>query len=298
MDTKKEFSSECGSFTRFSPKDFLRQSTKNDINNCLETISLVPVSNLSSLKSGEAYICEMNSEYVLFSMLTRCHECKEFVNEINLHPSKEYHTDNNPFDEKYIYYSENNFSLDNEYEKLSNKQENVIRYLKTNGPTTFIKIQKDCKLSFTETDNCLKWLDFEKTLNYDSTTKKYEFLSTDSKIKKQIEDKIKSEEKSNHDYFHKINKYDDYDDDYDEDNDDDYDDDDDFESNLLDDIINGYVKEVDFDKKEKLLESLQNTPLYSSNQNQEKAQFAKFYKKNGKFNYFADSSLSTKKKKH
>lgn len=101
-ETLKEFSEECGRYTRFSPLSAIN-GDKEIINQYqLETIPLMPISKLRQFEEGECVVTEANSMYVMLSRLERCYKCKEFA-------SVPFEAENtrinkvNPFDVKYDY---------------------------------------------------------------------------------------------------------------------------------------------------------------------------------------------------
>ena len=100
--TLKEFSAECGEFTRIAPVSALNGSKEEMENYQVETISLVPKSALSSLAVGECIVTEANCGYVLFSKLERYYLCKEFNNLPGAQES-DYVCSHNPLDDKYVY---------------------------------------------------------------------------------------------------------------------------------------------------------------------------------------------------
>lgn len=77
-NTLKEFSEECGSFTRISPLSALNSKGMEIDTYSIETIPLVTKSRLSRFESGECIITEANCGYVMLSKLERYYLCKEF----------------------------------------------------------------------------------------------------------------------------------------------------------------------------------------------------------------------------
>ena len=100
--TLKEFSTECGEFTRIAPVSALNGSTEEIETYHVETISLVPKSVLASLAVGECIVTEANSGYVLFSKLERYYLCKEFTNLPQAQESA-YLCAYNPLDDRFVY---------------------------------------------------------------------------------------------------------------------------------------------------------------------------------------------------
>lgn len=78
--TLDEFSEELGKYSRISPTSVFKGDNKNLSNYDIETIRLVPISDLSYIKPGECFVKEVNSEYVMKSYLVRYYECSEFIN--------------------------------------------------------------------------------------------------------------------------------------------------------------------------------------------------------------------------
>ncbi|MCH5156350.1 MAG: type IV secretory system conjugative DNA transfer family protein [Clostridiales bacterium] len=100
--TLKEFSTECGEFTRIAPVSALNGSKEEIETYQVETISLVPKSALSSLAVGECIVTEANCGYVLFSKLERYYQCKEFSN-LPQAVESAYVCSSNPLDDKFVY---------------------------------------------------------------------------------------------------------------------------------------------------------------------------------------------------
>ena len=101
-ETLKEFSEECGRYTRFSPLSAIN-GDKEVINHYqLETIPLMPVSKLHQFEESECIVTEANSKYVMLSRLERCYKCKEFARvPFDVESTKTNKVD--PFDAKYDY---------------------------------------------------------------------------------------------------------------------------------------------------------------------------------------------------
>lgn len=100
--TLREFSAECGEWTRIAPVSALNGS-KDEIDNYhVETISLMPKSTLASLEVGECIVTEANSGYVLFSKLERYFNCAEFSN-LPRATESEYKCNCNPLEDKFCY---------------------------------------------------------------------------------------------------------------------------------------------------------------------------------------------------
>ena len=100
--TLKEFSSECGEFTRIAPVSALNGSKAEIETYHVETISLVPKSMLASLAVGECIVTEANCGYVMFSKLERYYMCNEFSNLPQTQESK-YICAYNPLDDRFVY---------------------------------------------------------------------------------------------------------------------------------------------------------------------------------------------------
>lgn len=100
--TIREFSTECGEFSRISPLAALNGSHEEAEHYAIETIPLVPKSMLSHFANGECVITEANSGYVMFSMLERYYECEEYKN-LPVAGEKDYVCSVNPFDRRYTY---------------------------------------------------------------------------------------------------------------------------------------------------------------------------------------------------
>ena len=100
--TLREFSTECGEFTRIAPVSALNGSKEEIDTYQVETISLVPKSMLASLSVGECIVTEANCGYVLFSKLERYYTCKEFDGLPQAQESK-YVCSHNPLDDRFVY---------------------------------------------------------------------------------------------------------------------------------------------------------------------------------------------------
>ena len=100
--TLETFSKECGQQTRLSPLSALNGKGAEMESYQIETIPLVPVSELSHFKPGECIITEANSGYVMFSKLERYYLCDEFKN-LPLSSEKDYTCSVDPFDKRYTY---------------------------------------------------------------------------------------------------------------------------------------------------------------------------------------------------
>ncbi len=101
-ETLTEFSNECGEYTRISPLSALNGKTTEIEDYRLETIKRVPKSMLANLKSGECVVTEANCGYVLYSMLIRYYECKEF-NHLPIEYPSHYQGKVDANDKKYQY---------------------------------------------------------------------------------------------------------------------------------------------------------------------------------------------------
>jgi type IV secretion system protein VirD4 len=101
--TLEEFSRECGEMTRVSPLSALSGNGANIENYQIEKIPVMPKSRLSHLVIGECIVTEANCGYVLWSKLERYYKCSEFTCE-EVVSEKDYTCPVNPFDDKYIYY--------------------------------------------------------------------------------------------------------------------------------------------------------------------------------------------------
>lgn len=100
--TLQEFSHECGDFTRIAPVSALNGS-KDEIESFqVETIPLMPKSQLASLAVGECIVTEANSGYVMFSKLERYYMCEEFSN-LPQAFEQDYKCCCNPLDDRFVY---------------------------------------------------------------------------------------------------------------------------------------------------------------------------------------------------
>ncbi len=100
--TLDEFSKECGLITRISPVSALNGKSPEMDCYQIETIPLVPKSDLLHFSPGECIITEANCGYVLFSKLERYYLCKEF-NDLPITDEKQYVGGVDPFDSCYTY---------------------------------------------------------------------------------------------------------------------------------------------------------------------------------------------------
>lgn len=100
--TLREFSAECGEYTRISPRAALNGTKEEPDAYDIETIPLVTKSRLSHFLPGECIITEANSGYVMLSKLERYYECPEF-NDLPTADEKQYSCAINPFDKRYTY---------------------------------------------------------------------------------------------------------------------------------------------------------------------------------------------------
>lgn len=100
--TLKDFSDECGFYTRICPTSALNGSKGEIEHYTVETIPLVPRSMLARLQPGECVITEVNSGYVLFSKMERYYTCKEFFDCV-LSYEMDYRSKINPLNKKYAY---------------------------------------------------------------------------------------------------------------------------------------------------------------------------------------------------
>lgn len=113
--TLEEFSKECGLITRISPLSALNGDKEEIDHYQIETIPLMPKSDLTTLKIGECIVTEANCGYVYYSKLERYFECKEFQNlpESN---DKDYTSQANPLSKEHTYIlkrrSERKFEFD------------------------------------------------------------------------------------------------------------------------------------------------------------------------------------------
>ena len=99
--TKRRFSEECGRKTVISPISALNGSGVRMERYEKETVPLVPVSRLGSLKPGECIVTRAGAEAVLWSKIERSYLCPEFdCEEADI---LDYETKAYPYDKKYIY---------------------------------------------------------------------------------------------------------------------------------------------------------------------------------------------------
>ena len=77
-ETLEEFARMCGQRTRLSPLSAINGRYGELENRQLETIPLIPVSELAHFEPGECVVTEANSGYVLYSKLERYYTCDEF----------------------------------------------------------------------------------------------------------------------------------------------------------------------------------------------------------------------------
>lgn len=101
-ETLEMFSRECGLKTRFSPLSALNGSKEDIEHYQIETIPVVPKSELAHFEPGECIITEANSGYVLYSKLERYFLVDEMKN-LPFASENEYKCAVNPFDKKYTY---------------------------------------------------------------------------------------------------------------------------------------------------------------------------------------------------
>ena len=80
MDTKKEFSRECGQKTVLSPASALNGSGESISHYAVDTVSLIPVSLLTHIPEGECIVTQMRED-VLWSRMERYYNCPEFTGE-------------------------------------------------------------------------------------------------------------------------------------------------------------------------------------------------------------------------
>ena len=100
--TLREFSDECGEFTRVAPVSALNGNKEEIEHYQVETIALVPKSMLASLSVGECIVTEANCGYVLFSKLERYYMCNEFKN-LPQAQENSYVCAINPLDDRFVY---------------------------------------------------------------------------------------------------------------------------------------------------------------------------------------------------
>ncbi len=101
-ETLEAFKRECGEYTRISPICALKGQGEKLTDISIETIPLIPKSDLAYLKEGECIITEANCPYVLKSKLQRFYRCEEFSN-YEKDDVFEYQSKINPYDSKYDY---------------------------------------------------------------------------------------------------------------------------------------------------------------------------------------------------
>ncbi len=101
--TIEAFSRECGLTTRFSPTSALSGRGGEIENYQIETIPLVPQSNLTKLQVGEAIVTEAKCGYVMLSKLERHYLCAEFEG-LPTADYKNYKCKLSPLDDKYEYH--------------------------------------------------------------------------------------------------------------------------------------------------------------------------------------------------
>ena len=103
--TLEEFSRECGEYTRISPMSAL-SGTRGEMENFnVETLRMMPKSELSSLETGECIVTEAKAGYVLYSKMERYYLCDEFAN-LPLAKDTDYVSPVNPLELKYYYFKE------------------------------------------------------------------------------------------------------------------------------------------------------------------------------------------------
>lgn len=100
--TIEAFSKECGLTTRISPSSALSGHGGEIEHYLIETIPLVPQSNLTKLQIGEAVVTEAKCGYVMLSKLERYYLCPEFAN-LPTSDYREYKCSLNPLDDNYEY---------------------------------------------------------------------------------------------------------------------------------------------------------------------------------------------------
>ncbi len=101
--TIEAFSKECGLITRVSPASALSGRGSEIENYQIETIPLVPRSNLTKLQVGEAMVTESKCGYVMLSKLERYYLCPEF-DKLPTANYREYKCSLSPLDDKYEYH--------------------------------------------------------------------------------------------------------------------------------------------------------------------------------------------------
>ena len=100
--TIKEFSEECGEYTRIKPESAMSGTAPylTEINT--EKIALVPKSMLAAIRPGECVIREVCNDEVWFTKLERYFTCPE-MNALPKADAKEYKPMCNPMQLKYRY---------------------------------------------------------------------------------------------------------------------------------------------------------------------------------------------------
>lgn len=101
-ETLREFSAECGDFTRISPVSALNGANEEIDSFSVETIPLMPKSRLAKLQVGECIVTEANCGYVMLSRLERYYACPE-MNGLPRADVNDYFGKENPMDEKFVY---------------------------------------------------------------------------------------------------------------------------------------------------------------------------------------------------
>ena len=101
-ETLREFSAECGDFTRISPVSALNGTNEEIEAFSVETIPLMPKSRLAKLQEGECIVTEANCGYVMLSRLERYYLCPE-MNDLPRADANDYFGKENPMDEKFTY---------------------------------------------------------------------------------------------------------------------------------------------------------------------------------------------------
>jgi len=100
--TIREFSEECGKYTRISPKSALIGQGAEIENYQIETIDVMPRSDLQTLKVGECIITEALSGYVMLSKLERYFMTDEFK-DLPISLYQDYKAPINPLAREYDY---------------------------------------------------------------------------------------------------------------------------------------------------------------------------------------------------
>lgn len=101
--TIEAFSKECGLTTRISPTSALNGRSSEMENYQIETIPLVPRSELTKLGVGEAVVTETKCGYVMLSKLERYYLCREFDN-LPAADYRKYKCKLSPLDDRYEYH--------------------------------------------------------------------------------------------------------------------------------------------------------------------------------------------------